>query len=102
MTNPRSSSPPRRIERTFGFVDLEGFTYLRHEGQGVLLGIYETTPKHWNVEGAPWDYGMELLPEEIERISPELLIGFARFPTLERAGIRKWVNGAFTFTSLSK
>jgi dimethylglycine dehydrogenase len=41
---------------------------------------------------------MELLPEDIDRISPELLLGFARFPTLERAGIRKWVNGAFTFT----
>jgi dimethylglycine dehydrogenase len=41
---------------------------------------------------------MELLPEDIDRISPELLIGFSRFPSLQRAGIRKWVNGAFTFT----
>jgi dimethylglycine dehydrogenase len=36
--------------------------------------------------------------EEIERISPELMIGFERFPTLKEAGIRRWVNGAFTFT----
>ncbi len=79
-------------------VDLEGFTYLRHEGKGVLLGIYETTPKHWSVEGAPWDYGMELIPEDIERIAPELEKGFARYPCLQRAGIKRWVNGAFTFT----
>jgi dimethylglycine dehydrogenase len=79
-------------------VDLEGFTYLRHEGKGVLLGIYETTPKHWAVEGAPWDYGMELIPEDIERIAPELEKGFARYPCLQRAGIKRWVNGAFTFT----
>ena len=79
-------------------VDLEGFTYLRQEGNGVLLGVYELSPKHWNVQGAPWDYGMELIPEEIDRIAPELEKGFARYPCLEDAGIRRWVNGAFTFT----
>ncbi len=78
--------------------DLEGFTYLQQERKGVILGVYERNPRHWQTEGAEWDYGMELLPEDIDRISPELLIGFSRFPTLERAGIRKWVNGAFTFT----
>jgi dimethylglycine dehydrogenase len=41
---------------------------------------------------------MDLIPEDIERISPELAIGFARFPSLQHAGIRRWVNGAFTFT----
>jgi dimethylglycine dehydrogenase len=79
-------------------VDLEGFTYLRHEGQGVLLGVYELDPRHWHVEGAPWDYGMDLIPEEIDRIAPELAKGFKRFPCLETAGIKRWVNGAFTFT----
>ncbi len=79
-------------------VDLEGFTYLRQEGKGVLLGVYERNPKHWNMDGAPWDYGTELIPEDIDRISPELARGFERFPCLRNAGIKKWVNGAFTFT----
>lgn len=78
--------------------DLEGFTYLQQERKGVLLGVYERNPRHWQVEGAEWDFGMDLLPEDIERISPELTIGFQRFPSLLEAGIRKWVNGAFTFT----
>ena len=78
--------------------DLEGFTYLQQERKGLILGVYERTPKHWAVEGAPWDYGMELFPEDIDRIGPELMIGFRRFPSLEQVGIRKWVNGAFTFT----
>ncbi len=78
--------------------DLEGFTYLQQERKGVLLGVYERNPKHWMTEGADWDYGMELLPEEIDRISEELTIGFDRFPRLREIGIRKWVNGAFTFT----
>ena len=78
--------------------DLEGFTYLQQERKGVLLGVYERNPKHWKTEGADWDYGMELLPEEIDRLGEELSIGFARFPRLQQIGIRKWVNGAFTFT----
>ena len=41
---------------------------------------------------------MTLLPPDIDRISPELEIGFERFPVLQNVGIRKWVNGAFTFT----
>jgi len=78
--------------------DLEGFTYLQREGNGVLLGVYETHPKHWMVEGADWDFGMELFPEDLERILPELTIGFERFPVLKDVGIKRWVHGAFTFT----
>jgi dimethylglycine dehydrogenase len=78
--------------------DLEGFTYLQPNRKGVLLGVYERNPRHWKTEGADWDYGMELLPPDIDRISPELEIGFNRFPVLQNVGIRKWVNGAFTFT----
>ncbi|MEW6633677.1 MAG: FAD-dependent oxidoreductase [Pseudomonadota bacterium] len=79
-------------------VDLDGFSYLRQERKGVLLGVYEQNPKHWNMDGAPWDYGIELIPEDIDRISPELSRAYQRFPCLANAGIRKWVNGAFTFT----
>jgi dimethylglycine dehydrogenase len=78
--------------------DLEGFTYLQPDRKGVLLGVYEQNPCHWKTEGADWEYGMELLPIDIDRISPELEIGFNRFPVLQNAGIRRWVNGAFTFT----
>ena len=78
--------------------DLEGFTYLQKEGGGVLLGVYEQNPRHWAVDGAPWDFGRTLFPEELDRIMPELSIGFARFPVLQEVGIKRWVNGAFTFT----
>lgn len=81
-----------------GMLDLEGFTYFRQEVDGLLLGVYETRPKHWHIEGAPWDFGMRLLPPDTERIAEELAVGLARYPCLESAGIRTWVNGAFTFT----
>ncbi|MEO1292786.1 MAG: FAD-dependent oxidoreductase [Pseudomonadota bacterium] len=79
-------------------VDLEGFSYLRQEGQGVLLGIYEVNHQHWNIDGAPWNYGIELIQENVDRIEDELALCFQRYPVLERAGIKKWVNGAFTFS----
>ncbi|MEA2614024.1 MAG: dimethylglycine dehydrogenase, partial [Chloroflexota bacterium] len=78
--------------------DLEGFTYLQREGNGVLMGVYEQNPRHWMVEGADWDFGRTLFPEELDRIGPELTIGFERFPALQDVGIKRWVNGAFTFT----
>jgi len=79
-------------------VDLEGFTYMRQDQKGMLLGIYEIRHKHWMMDGAPWDYGIELLQEDIDRIENELMLGYERFPVLQNAGVRNWVNGAFTFS----
>ena len=79
-------------------VDLEGYTYMRQDQKGMLVGIYETHPQHWSMDGAPWDYGVELLQENIDRISEELELVHHRYPVLQKAGIRKWVNGAFTFS----
>jgi len=87
------------LDREMGmFVDMERFTYMRQERHGMLLGFYELHPKHWNIEGAPWDYGMELIPEDLDRIEHEVTTGFSRYPCLAETGIKRWVNGAFTFT----
>ncbi|MBT8415860.1 MAG: FAD-dependent oxidoreductase, partial [Silicimonas sp.] len=79
-------------------VDLEGFTYLRQDQKGVLLGIYEIDHEHWAMDGAPWDYGMELFQEQTDRIENELICGFNRYPVLQDVGVKTWVNGAFTFS----
>ncbi|WP_224826722.1 FAD-dependent oxidoreductase [Cognatishimia sp. MH4019] len=79
-------------------VDLEGFTYLRQDQKGVLLGIYEIEHEHWAMDGAPWDYGMELFQEQTDRIENELILGFERYPALQEVGVKTWVNGAFTFS----
>ena len=79
-------------------MDLEGYTYARQEAGGMLLGVYELHPRHWHPEGVPWDFGLELIHPDLDRIAPELGVGFERYPCLENAGIRRWVNGAFTFT----
>lgn len=79
-------------------VDLEGFTYMRQDQKGMLLGIYEINHQHWMMDGAPWNYDIELLQEDPDRIENELTLGFERYPVLQKAGVRNWVNGAFTFS----
>ena len=79
-------------------VDLEGFTYMRQDQHGMLLGIYEINHAHWMMDGAPWDYGIELLQEDIDRIENELTLGFERYPVLQNAGVKNWIHGAFTFS----
>ncbi|MEM9583803.1 MAG: FAD-dependent oxidoreductase [Pseudomonadota bacterium] len=79
-------------------VDLEGFTYMRQDQKGILLGIYEVNHQHWNMDGAPWEYGFELQQEDPDRIEHELTLGFERYPALQHVGVKTWVNGAFTFS----
>jgi dimethylglycine dehydrogenase len=80
-------------------LDLDGEIYLRQERHGVLLGVYEKDATPWAVKGTPWDYGdTELLPPNLDRLTDSLEKGFRRFPSLSNVGIRKVVNGPFTFS----
>jgi dimethylglycine dehydrogenase len=93
-TIPEVAALDRELPMT---VDLEGFTYMRQDQKGMLVGIYEVDHDHWMEDGAPWEYGFELQQEDLGRIENELMLGFQRYPCLNDVGIKTWVNGAFTF-----
>ena len=78
-------------------VDFEGEIYTRQERYGMLLGTYEKACVPWSEKTTPWDFGQNLLPNDLERIAPELEVGFAHFPAFNKVGIKKIVNGPFTF-----
>src|SRR5476649_635486 len=78
-------------------IDFEGEIYIRQERGGMLMGTYERAGVPWSPATTPWDFGQDLLPNDLERIAPSLEVGFAHFPALGAAGIRKVVNGPFTF-----
>jgi dimethylglycine dehydrogenase len=78
-------------------IDFEGEIYMRQERGGMLLGTYERACVPWSPRTTPWDFGQDLLPNDLERIAPSLEIAFEHFPRLASAGIRKVVNGPFTF-----
>jgi dimethylglycine dehydrogenase len=79
-------------------IDFAGEIYARQEGQSILLGTYEQDNRPWAAKETPWDFVFQLLPHDLDRISPELERGFAHFPAVGRAGIKKFVNGPFTFS----
>jgi dimethylglycine dehydrogenase len=78
-------------------IDFEGEIYMRQERGGMLLGTYERAGVPWSPRTTPWDFGQDLLPNDLERIGPSLEVGFQHFPRLANIGIRKVVNGPFTF-----
>ncbi len=79
-------------------IDFAGEIYARQEGQSILLGTYEQNNRPWAVKETPWDFVFQLLDHDLDRIAPELERGFAHFPAVGRAGIKKFVNGPFTFS----
>lgn len=78
-------------------VDFDGELYLRQERKGMLMGTYEKDCRPWSPEYTPWDFGHELLESDIDRITPELEVGFSHFPAFNDAGIKQIINGPFTF-----
>ncbi len=78
-------------------IDFEGEIYLRQEGRGMLMGTYERAGKPWSERTTPWDFGHELLAPDLDRIAPSLEIGFEHFPAFQTVGIKKIINGPFTF-----
>jgi dimethylglycine dehydrogenase len=79
-------------------VDFDGAVYLRQEGTGLLVGTYEQDCRHWALEGTPPDFGVELLPPDIDRIVAPLAKVYDRIPALERAGVKRVVNGGMVFS----
>jgi len=78
-------------------IDFKGEIYTRQERNGLLVGTYEQAARPWSPQNTPWDFGHELLEPDLDRIVPNLEVGFRHFPALERAGIKQIINGPFTF-----
>ena len=78
-------------------MDPAGESYLRQEGRGLCIGFYEQPCKPWAVDGTPWDFGHELLPDNLDKVEASIEFAFKRFPVLEKAGIKSVIHGPFTF-----
>ena len=78
-------------------IDYEANIYFRQEQHGLVLGTYEPEGTPWMVKGTPWDFGHELLQDDLERIADRVELAFERMPAMGRAGIKNVINGPFTF-----
>jgi dimethylglycine dehydrogenase len=91
---------PEVVERTEELphcIDFEAEIYLRQEGKGLLLGTYEKDCRPWAEHTTPADFSHELLEPDLDRIAPSLEVAFQHFPAVGRAGIKRVINGPFTF-----
>ena len=80
-----------------GVIDFAGELYTRQEGGGMLLGTYEQACVPWQPHQAPWSFDMELLAPDLDRIAPSLEVAFKHYPAMATAGIKRIINGPFTF-----
>ena len=78
-------------------LDFAGEIYIRQEGGAMLLGTYEQDCRPWSPKETPWDFGSQLLKPDLERIAPELQVAFKHYPAMGTIGIKRVVNGPFTF-----
>ena len=78
-------------------MDPSGESYLRQEGRGLCIGFYEQKARAWAVDGTPWSFGAELLPDDLDKIDESIEFAYRRFPVLADAGVKRVIHGPFTF-----
>ncbi len=78
-------------------MDPGGESYLRQEGRGFCIGFYEKPCEGWSIDGTPWTWGQELLPDAYDKIADSIEFSYKRFPALQRAGVKRVIHGPFTF-----
>ena len=87
----------RRDQEHPHVMDPAGESYLRQEGRGLCIGFYEQPCKPWAVDGTPWSFGHELLPDDFDKIADSIEFAYKRFPVLAEAGVKSVIHGPFTF-----
>ena len=78
--------------------DAEESWYVRQERDGMIIGPYERNGKPWSIDMVPPEFGMELLPPDLDCIEHIVAKAMERVPVLADAGIKTVVNGPITFT----
>ena len=93
------TEPMDGVHRDLPIVEDPGsYGYLREEGGGLLVGLFEPVGKAWHPEGAPMDFAFGTIPPDYERVTPFLNDAMERVPSLATAGIRTFFCGPESFT----
>jgi dimethylglycine dehydrogenase len=78
-------------------IDPGGESYLRQEGRGFVIGFYEKKAEGWSLDTTPWNFGHELLQDDLDKVAESVEFAYRRFPVLERTGVKRVIHGPFTF-----
>jgi len=72
--------------------------YLRQERDGLLLGPYEWDARPEWLDGIPPGFGMELYPDDLDRLEWYIERAIERVPLLGTAGVQRVINGPIPYT----
>ncbi|QEX19104.1 FAD-dependent oxidoreductase [Hypericibacter terrae] len=78
--------------------DTDNNLYFKEEVGGLIVGQYEFDPIPYLEDPIPEGHEFKLMPENIAQFEPRLPAAAYRFPSLEKAGIKRWFNGIESFT----
>jgi len=79
--------------------DPDGYTYIKEEVGGLLVGGFEPEAKPWVApDELPYPFEFRLLDEDWEHFSILMENAVARIPVLAETGIKKFYNGPESFT----
>jgi len=79
--------------------DPDGYTYMKEEVGGLLVGGFEPEAKPWVApDQLPYPFEFRLLDEDWDHFSILMESAVARIPALAETGIKKFYNGPESFT----
>jgi heterotetrameric sarcosine oxidase gamma subunit len=79
--------------------DPDGYTYVKEEVGGLVVGGFEPTAKPWVAPDAlPYPFEFQLLDEDWDHFSILMESAVHRIPVLQRTGLKKLYNGPESFT----
>jgi glycine cleavage system aminomethyltransferase T/glycine/D-amino acid oxidase-like deaminating enzyme len=79
--------------------DPDGYTYIKEEVGGLLVGGFEPDAKPWAApDQIPYPFEFQLLDEDWEHFSVLMESAITRIPVLEKTGMKKLYNGPESFT----
>ena len=79
--------------------DPDGYTYVKEEVGGLVVGGFEPTAKPWVAPDAlPYPFEFQLLEEDWDHFSVLMESALHRIPVLQRTGLKKLYNGPESFT----
>ena len=78
--------------------DPSRFTYIRPEGDGLMVGLFETVCAPWHVDRVPEDFSFGTIPPDWDRMGPYVEAAMGRVPATLDAGVHTFFCGPESFT----
>ena len=74
------------------------WSYIKNEGDGLMVGFFEPGSYPWKSKGIPGDASFVQLPDDWDHLGPFYETAIQRIPALADAGIRLFFGGPESFT----